>query len=113
MSAKAFYKLRNLLWPNLTDVSFSKSSSLRANQHMAETRKVGIVIFDEVEVLDFCGPFEVFSVTGGREGLRPFEVFTVAEESKPITARGGLSVNPSYSFESCPRPDILLVPGGF
>jgi len=80
---------------------------------MAETRKVGIVIFDEVEVLDFCGPFEVFSVTGGREGLRPFEVFTVAEESKPITARGGLSVNPSYSFESCPRPDILLVPGGF
>jgi transcriptional regulator GlxA family with amidase domain len=81
---------------------------------MAKRRKLGIVIFDEVEVLDFCGPFEVFSVTGGREGLQPpFEVFTVAEESRPIAARGGLSVNPAYSFESCPRPDILLVPGGF
>ena len=80
---------------------------------MTERRKIGIVIFDDVEVLDFCGPFEVFSVTGGREGLDPFEVFTVAQESRPITARGGLSVNPSYSFASCPRPDILLVPGGF
>jgi len=28
-----------------------------------ETLNVGIVIFDEVEVLDFCGPFEVFSLT--------------------------------------------------
>ena len=80
---------------------------------MAKRRKLGIVIFDEVEVLDFCGPFEVFSVTGGREGLQPFDGFTVAEESRPITARGGLSVNPAYSFESCPSPDILLVPGGF
>src|SRR5689334_17775549 len=80
---------------------------------MGKKRKIGIVIFDEVEVLDFCGPFEVFSVTGGREGLQPFEVFTVAEESRPINARGGLSINPSYSFENCPRPDILLVPGGF
>jgi transcriptional regulator GlxA family with amidase domain len=79
---------------------------------MFKRRKIGIVIFDEVEVLDFCGPFEVFSVTGGREGLQPFEVFTVAEELRPINARGGLSLNPSYSFETCPRPDILLVPGG-
>jgi len=80
---------------------------------MLKRRKIGIVIFDEAEVLDFCGPFEVFSVTGGREGLQPFEAFTVAEEPRPITARGGLSVYPSYSFESCPPPDILLVPGGF
>jgi transcriptional regulator GlxA family with amidase domain len=89
------------------------TKATHCNKLMAETRKVCIVIFDEVEVLDFCGPFEVFSVTGGRAGLQPFEVFTVAEESRSITARGGLSVNPSYSFASCPRPDILLVPGGF
>ena len=77
-----------------------------------QKRLVCIVIFDEVEVLDFCGPFEVFSVTGGRQGLTPFEVCTVAEEEKPVTARGGLSVNPAYSFENCPPPEILLIPGG-
>lgn len=77
-----------------------------------QKRRVCIVIFDEVEVLDFCGPFEVFSVTGGRQGLTPFEVCTVAEENGAVKARGGLSVNPAYSFENCPRPDILLVPGG-
>ncbi len=79
---------------------------------ITQTHKVCTVIFDGVEVLDFCGPFEVFSVTGGRQGLTPFEVCTVAEEAKAVTARGGLSVNPEYSFASCLRPDILLVPGG-
>lgn len=86
-------------------------------QLMSETRittcrRVAIVIFDEVEVLDFCGPFEVFAVTGGRENETPFQVVTVAEEMKPITARGGLSINPSHDFAGCPQVDILLVPGG-
>jgi len=84
----------------------------RDKQSNNQTRRVCIVIFDEVEVLDFCGPFEVFSVTGGRDGLRPFEVCTVGEHAKPVQARGGLSVNPAYDFDSCPRPDILLIPGG-
>jgi len=77
-----------------------------------QKRTVCIVIFDDVEVLDFCGPFEVFSVTGGRHGLRPFEVCTVAEKVRPVRARGGLSVNPTFTFESCCSPDILLIPGG-
>jgi transcriptional regulator GlxA family with amidase domain len=71
-----------------------------------------MVIFDEVEVLDFCGPFEVFSTTGGRQGLTPFDVYTVSEKGERVKARGGLSVNPDYSFENCPGPDILLIPGG-
>ena len=78
------------------------------------TRNVAILIFDEVEVLDFCGPFEVFGVTGRRNaGEPPFHVYTVAEKTEPVLARNGLSVNPNYSIENCPRPDILLVPGGF
>jgi transcriptional regulator GlxA family with amidase domain len=84
----------------------------REMQPMNQKRCVSILIFEEVEVLDFCGPFEVFSVTGGRQGLKPFDVCTVAEEEKPVRARGGLSVNPAHSFDSCPRPDILLIPGG-
>ena len=78
------------------------------------TRNVAILIFDEVEVLDFCGPFEVFSTTALRDGgERPFHVYTVAEKNGPVLARNGLSVNPSYTLENCPTPDLLLVPGDF
>lgn len=75
------------------------------------TRKVAILIFDDVEVLDFAGPFEVFSVTSQELKQNVFEVFTVAE--KPIVkARGGLSINAAYALDNCPQPDILIVPGG-
>ena len=95
----------------------SKSSNTQQMDHkhvrsVDQKRRVCIVIFDEVEVLDFCGPFEVFAVTGGRQGLTPFEVCTASEDGDRVTARGGLSVNPAYSFENCPRPDILVMPGG-
>lgn len=72
---------------------------------------VAIVLFDQVEVLDFAGPFEVFSVTGRREAGEPYQVFTVAEKS-PISARNGLVVTPTYTFENCPPVDMFLVPGG-
>ena len=74
-------------------------------------RNVAILIFDDVEVLDFCGPFEVFSVAGKRDGSDPFKVYTVAEHS-PISARNSLSINPAYSFDTCPPPGILVIPGG-
>jgi transcriptional regulator GlxA family with amidase domain len=75
--------------------------------------RTAILIFNEVEVLDFAGPFEVFSVTGRRRKLEPFDVYTVAERLAPVSARNGLSVNPRYAFADCPPPDILVVPGGF
>ena len=75
-------------------------------------RKVGILIFDDVEVLDFCGPFEVFAVTGRREQLDLFQVHTMAR-SRPVLARGGLSVNPHHTLISAPTADILVIPGGF
>ncbi|HYE72900.1 MAG TPA: DJ-1/PfpI family protein [Blastocatellia bacterium] len=77
------------------------------------TRNVAIFIFDDVEVLDFCGPFEVFSVTGKRDDLTPFNVYLVAEEKRPIIGRNNFSVNPHFTFSDCPAPDILLIPGGF
>jgi hypothetical protein len=77
------------------------------------TRNVAILIFDEVEVLDFCGPFEVFGVAGLHStGERPFYVYTIAEKSEPVSARNGLSINPNFTIADCPQPDILLVPGG-
>jgi transcriptional regulator GlxA family with amidase domain len=77
------------------------------------TRRVAVLLFDNVEVMDFAGPFEVFGVSGQREGKNLFDVYTVSRESKPVMARNNLSINPDYSFRDCPRPDILVVPGGF
>lgn len=84
-------------------------------------QNVGILIFDSVEVLDFAGPFEVFSRTRtvpGPESRRsedsaPFHVFTVAKTREPVTATGGLVVVPRHHFADAPRIDLLVVPGGF
>ena len=75
-------------------------------------RNIAILLFEDVEVLDFCGPLEVFSVTGQTSDPRPFRVFTVAEKPGPISTVDGLSVNPAFDFSNCPRADILIVPGG-
>jgi len=79
---------------------------------LSRPRNVAILIFDDVELLDFCGPLEVFSVTGRQDDITPFNVYTVAEKLDPITTRNQLSVNPQYTIHDCPQPDILLVPGG-
>ncbi len=79
---------------------------------MSVTRNVGILIFDDVEVMDFCGPFEVFSVADRTCSNNPFNVFTIGEKSGPILARNKLSVNPKYTINNCPEIDILIVPGG-
>jgi transcriptional regulator GlxA family with amidase domain len=78
---------------------------------MNKQRNVAVLLFDDVEVLDFAGPFEVFSVTGKRDGSDPFNVYTVAE-NPIIQARNHLTVTPTYTFQNCPQPDILIVPGG-
>ena len=77
-------------------------------------RNLAILLFDDVEVLDFAGPFEVFSTSrdhnDGQTAL--FNVYTVAEKAGPVIARNGLSINPTHTIDTCPPPDILLVPGG-
>jgi transcriptional regulator GlxA family with amidase domain len=82
------------------------------------TRAVGIYLFDEVEVLDFAGPFEVFS-TASRvkarlrpDAPKPFEVFTLADHQRAITARGGLVVQPRFAITGHPTIDVLVIPGG-
>ncbi|WP_242229517.1 DJ-1/PfpI family protein [Bacillus cereus group sp. BfR-BA-01329] len=72
---------------------------------------IGIFLFDDVEVLDFAGPFEVFSVTEVDEE-KPFTVYTVSQNGEMITARNGLKVQPDYSIEDLPPVDILIIPGG-
>lgn len=76
--------------------------------------KVGILLFNEVEVLDFAGPFEVFSLTTYLvSGEKPFEVSTIAQTKELIRTRNGLQIIPDYCFSDYPCFDILIVPGGY
>ena len=75
-------------------------------------RRVAILIFDDVEVLDFAGPFEVFAVTDELQGHAGFDVFTLAEGPGTVRAVNGLKVVPDHTLESAPAPDVLVVPGG-
>jgi transcriptional regulator GlxA family with amidase domain len=79
-------------------------------------RTVGILLFDEVEVLDFCGPFEVFASArplGATGDERLCQVVTIAEERRLISCRGGLLVQPHHTTTDHPPLDILVVPGGY
>jgi transcriptional regulator GlxA family with amidase domain len=82
-------------------------------------RNVGILIFPDVEILDFCGPFEVFASatlpaqTDGGPEMRLFEVFTIAERSKLVACRGGLLVQPNHTLDEHPPLDLVVIPGGY
>jgi transcriptional regulator GlxA family with amidase domain len=75
-------------------------------------RNVAILVFDDVEVLDFAGPFEVFAVSDELRAHAVFNTVTVAPAAGPVRARNGLRVVPDFALGGCPRPDILIVPGG-
>ena len=78
---------------------------------------VGILVFDDVEVLDFCGPFEVFAAAGRPAGPDtadgPFRVSLIAERPGSVRCRGGLRALPDYTLADHPPLDILVVPGGW
>lgn len=77
-------------------------------------RKIGILLFNEVEVMDFAGPFEVFSITENEEGKgKAFEVHTIARKKELIITRNGIKIQPDYDFHDAPQFDILIIPGGY
>jgi transcriptional regulator GlxA family with amidase domain len=79
---------------------------------------VGIFIYDDIEVLDLGGPFEVFSVAARIKprlepgSQKPFNVFTVGATTAPVHARNNFIVTPAVSFADHPPIDLLLIPGG-
>lgn len=78
-------------------------------------RTVAILIFPGVELLDFAGPYEVFSAArvDFETADRLFKVFTVAESLEPLRCYNPVTVVPDYTLETCPPADILVVPGGY
>jgi transcriptional regulator GlxA family with amidase domain len=70
-------------------------------------RNVAIFVFQGMELLDFAGPGEVFQAAGPK-----FKVYSVAESTEPIVSQGFVKIVPQYSIQDCPRPDLLVIPGG-
>ena len=70
-----------------------------------DRRKIAILVFDGVEILDYTGPYEMFGAAG-------CDVYTVAASKDPVTTAMGMTVVPKYSFADAPQPDVLVVPGG-
>ncbi len=76
------------------------------------TRNVAVVVHQNVELLDFAGPTEVFeSARAGAPGRPAFNVYTVAPTAGIIESNG-VKVQPNYTIADCPAPDIIVVPGG-
>lgn len=82
-----------------------------------KARTFGILLFPEVEALDFCGSYEVFATTrldesARRESTSPIRTVLVSETLEPVVTAGGMKVLPDVDFAGCPKLDVLIVPGG-
>lgn len=73
---------------------------------------VAILIYNDVYLLDFTGPYEIFEDSFSKDGKNLFNVYTVAPSNKSIKANGGLEIVADYNIDNLPQPDILVVPGG-
>lgn len=86
---------------------------------------VGILLFDDVDALDFTGPYEVFNLTTYKDSDvnklflnqlekkdKPFIVNTISENGESIKVHNGLIVQPDFSFQNAPNFDVIVVPGG-
>jgi transcriptional regulator GlxA family with amidase domain len=75
-------------------------------------KKLGIFIFDDVEVLDFCGPLEVFGSANKEMDEGALEIFTFSESVENIDASSPLTVKPDYDLDHVPAMDYMVIPGG-
>lgn len=73
---------------------------------------IGIYIYDNAEVLDFSGPYEVFTTANRVCSPSPFNVFLIAESLNPVKARAGFNVLPHYDISNHPKLDVLIIVGG-
>ncbi|WP_148864055.1 DJ-1/PfpI family protein [Marinobacter fonticola] len=82
------------------------------------TTRVGLFVFDEVEVLDFAGPYEVFTTASRVHrrtqpvGPEPFSVVTISRYGGRVTTRAGLRIEADHTIAEHPDVDLLIVPGG-
>lgn len=97
--------IRNMHRSKLRSGLFLVALATLANPAIAETRKVAVLLFDGVEIIDYTGPYEILGGAG-------YEVFTVAAKQRPIETYLGMKTVPTYTFDNAPQADIVVVPGG-
>lgn len=91
--------------------SFAQQSEAKKTEQ--GKRNLAILLFEGVQIIDYTGPFEVFGATPNASFTdAAFNVYTVSEKGATVTTAMGMSVNPKYSIENAPKPDILVIPGG-
>jgi len=71
---------------------------------------IAIVLFPDVEELDFAGPYEVFGMAA-KWMYKDWRLFTVAEAGE-VKGSCGLRVLADYTFDNAPKADLIVVPGG-
>jgi len=95
----------------MSQANRTASSASAQPKQKSGPRNLAILIFDDVQIIDYTGPYETFGHVYDSNGPS-FNIYTVSEKTAPITTAMGMSVNPRYSFENAPRPDVLVIPGG-
>ena len=80
--------------------------------HRSWRKNPVILIFDDVEVLDFAGPFEIFSATNELNDNELLNVYTIALTKDPILTKNGLQVVADYTLDNRPEADYFIIPGG-
>lgn len=73
---------------------------------------IGIYVYEDAEVLDFAGPYEVFATAARLDRSLDLAVFLIGESVAPVLARNGFGVLPQYSIDGHPPLEVLVVPGG-
>jgi putative intracellular protease/amidase len=86
-------------------VSLASAACAAPTADTPHRKRVAIVLFDGVEIIDYSGPYEVF-------GAADYDVYTVGRTTTPVTTAMGLTVTPKYDFAHAPEPDLVVVPGG-
>ena len=88
------------------------SSAEDVAQKPADFRNVAILVFNGMDIQDFAGPADVFFYAQNSEGKAAFKQYAVGKSMNPITSQGFVKIVPNYTFADCPKPDILVIPGG-
>lgn len=87
-------------------VAFGNGAAVAEPQNSPAPKKVAILLFDGVEIIDYTGPYEVFGSDDA------FEVYTVSASQAPISTSMGMRVLPKYGFATAPQADVIIIPGG-
>jgi putative intracellular protease/amidase/YHS domain-containing protein len=85
------------------------SFTAEPEKYLSPRKNVAIFVHQEVELLDFAGPGEVFAAA---DHSRAFNVYTVAATTNEIVSQRFLTIRPRYTLADCPRPDVIVLPGG-